>query len=311
MHRNEQEAGLTAWDFDSQVMPFVDSLYNTAYRMTRSAEDAEDLVQETYFKAYKYYDKFEEGTNLKAWLFKILKNTFINNYRKKKLEPRSVDFAEIEDSFERIVRRDGAEPPSRTRRRSSSRASWTTTSRRRWSRCRYDYRMVVILADLEDFSYKEIAEILDCPVGTVMSRLYRGRQAPGEGPARSTPASTGTSGGPSRRRCGLGRSPSRPNPGHAGFGVAPPGTDSSSKGRNKGPSGAVVSLGPMNCPKARFLLYAYLERELSRADADALQRTSPSAAPAPRGRARPADLDPAPAHAARVRPGAHPAARDG
>jgi RNA polymerase sigma-70 factor (ECF subfamily) len=90
----------------------VDSLYNTAYRMTRSAEDAEDLVQETYFKAYKYYDKFEEGTNLKAWLFKILKNTFINNYRKRKLEPRSVDFAEIEDSFERIVRRDSSDQPS-------------------------------------------------------------------------------------------------------------------------------------------------------------------------------------------------------
>src|SRR5262249_48480234 len=77
----------TAWDFDSQTMPFVDSLYNTAYRMTGNSQDAEDLVQETFFKAYKYYDKFEEGTNLKAWLFKILKNTFINNYRKKKLEP--------------------------------------------------------------------------------------------------------------------------------------------------------------------------------------------------------------------------------
>ena len=67
-------------------MPFVDSLYNTAYRMTRNSEDAEDLVQETYLKAYKYYDKFEEGTNFKAWLFKIMKNTFINNYRKKKLD---------------------------------------------------------------------------------------------------------------------------------------------------------------------------------------------------------------------------------
>src|SRR5215475_1554600 len=89
---------VSSWDFDS--------LDNTAYRMTRSAEDAEDLVQETFFKAYKYYDKFQEGTNLKAWLFKILKNTFISNYRRKKLEPRSVDFAEIEDSFERIVRRD-------------------------------------------------------------------------------------------------------------------------------------------------------------------------------------------------------------
>ena len=100
------------WDFEQAAMPYVDSLYNTAYRMTRNSEDAEDLVQETYLKAYKYYDKFEEGTNFKAWLFKILKNTFINNYRKRKLEPRSVDFAEIEDSFERIVRRDASEPPS-------------------------------------------------------------------------------------------------------------------------------------------------------------------------------------------------------
>src|SRR3984893_122990 len=104
--------GVSSWDFDSQAMPYLDSLYNTAYRMTRSAEDAEDLVQETYFQAYKYYDNLEKGTNLKAWLFKILKNTFINNYRKKKLEPRSVDFAEIEDSFERIVRRDNADQPA-------------------------------------------------------------------------------------------------------------------------------------------------------------------------------------------------------
>ena len=77
-----EPAGVTSWDFDSLVMPYLDSLYNTAYRMTRSAEDAEDLVQETYLKAYKYYDKFEEGTNLKAWLFKILTNTFINKYRR-------------------------------------------------------------------------------------------------------------------------------------------------------------------------------------------------------------------------------------
>ncbi|HKF43876.1 MAG TPA: sigma-70 family RNA polymerase sigma factor [Thermoanaerobaculia bacterium] len=168
-------SGLTSWDFDSQVMPYLDSLYNTAYRMTRSAEDAEDLVQETYFKAYKYYDKFEKGTNLKAWLFKILKNTFINNYRKKKLEPRSVDFAEIEDSFERIVRRDNSEAPS------DPEAEFFTgvlddDVRKALESLPYDYRMVVILADLEDFSYKQIADILDCPVGTVMSRLYRGRK---------------------------------------------------------------------------------------------------------------------------------------
>jgi len=166
---------VSAWDFNSQVMPFVDSLYNTAYRMTRSAEDAEDLVQETYFKAYKYYDKFEEGTNLKAWLFKILKNTFINNYRKRKLEPRSVDFAEIEDSFERIVRRDASELPSDPETDFFS-SVLDDDVKKALESLPYDYRMVVVLADLEDFSYKEIAEILDCPVGTVMSRLYRGRK---------------------------------------------------------------------------------------------------------------------------------------
>jgi len=166
---------VTAWDFNSQVMPFVDSLYNTAYRMTRSAEDAEDLVQETFFKAYKYYDKFEEGTNLKAWLFKILKNTFINNYRKRKLEPRSVDFAEIEDSFERIVRRDSSDQAADPESEFFS-GVLDDDVKRSLESLPYDYRMVVILADLEDFSYKEIAEILECPVGTVMSRLYRGRK---------------------------------------------------------------------------------------------------------------------------------------
>jgi RNA polymerase sigma-70 factor (ECF subfamily) len=168
-------AAVTAWDFDSLVMPYLDSLYNTAYRMTRSSEDAEDLVQETFFKAYKYYDKFEEGTNLKAWLFKILKNTFINNYRKKKLQPRSVDFAEIEDSFERIVRRDASDQPADPESVYFN-GVLDDDVRKALESLPYDYRMVVILADLEDFSYKEIAEILDCPVGTVMSRLYRGRK---------------------------------------------------------------------------------------------------------------------------------------
>jgi RNA polymerase sigma-70 factor (ECF subfamily) len=171
----QEQKPATAWDFNSQVMPFVDSLYNTAYRMTRSAEDAEDLVQETFFKAYKYYDKFEEGTNLKAWLFKILKNTFINNYRKRKLEPRSVDFAEIEDSFERIVRRDTSEPPADPESEFFS-GVLDDDVQKALESLPYDYRMVVILADLEDFSYKEIAEILDIAEGTVMSRLFYARK---------------------------------------------------------------------------------------------------------------------------------------
>ncbi|HKI86342.1 MAG TPA: sigma-70 family RNA polymerase sigma factor, partial [Thermoanaerobaculia bacterium] len=94
---SDQQRG---WDFESATMPYVDALYNTARRMTRNAQDAEDLVQETYLKAYKYYDKFEEGTNLKAWLFKIMKNTFINNYRKKQNRPLESDFADIEGDFE-------------------------------------------------------------------------------------------------------------------------------------------------------------------------------------------------------------------
>ena len=84
-------------------MPFVDALYNTAYRMTRNAQDAEDLVQETYLKAYRYYDKFEEGTNFKAWLFKILKNTFINNYRRDQRRPAEVEFDAIEEIRESKV----------------------------------------------------------------------------------------------------------------------------------------------------------------------------------------------------------------
>jgi len=156
-------------------MPFVDALYNTAYRMTRNSEDAEDLVQETYLKAYRYYDKFEEGTNFKAWLFKIMKNTFINNYRKKQQAPALSHFADIEESFENQVSEDVA------RQTKNPEEEFLETVldedvQAALDKLPPDYRMVVLLADLEGFSYKEIADILEVPVGTVMSRLYRGRR---------------------------------------------------------------------------------------------------------------------------------------
>src|SRR5436309_9625826 len=164
------------WNFEAAAMPFVDALYNTAYRMTRNAEDAEDLVQETYLKAYRYYDKFEEGTNFKAWLFKIMKNTFINNYRKKQQAPTLSDFAEIEESFETQVSEDASKPGLKNPEEELLENVLDEDVQRALDKLPPDYRMVVLLADLEGFSYKEIAEILDVPVGTVMSRLYRGRR---------------------------------------------------------------------------------------------------------------------------------------
>ena len=156
-------------------MPYLDALYNTAARMTRNAQDAEDLVQETYLKAYKYYDKFEEGTNLKAWLFKILKNTFINSYRRAQLQPPQSDFADIEESFESQISEEvSGQIPNPEQELLEN--VLDEDVQRAIDQLPQDYRMVVLLADLEGFSYKEISEILEIPVGTVMSRLYRGRR---------------------------------------------------------------------------------------------------------------------------------------
>lgn len=165
----------TQWDFSTGELPFKDQLYKSALRMTRSAEDAEDLIQETFLKAYKYYGRFAEGTNLKAWLFKIMKNTFINSYRKRKLQPTKVDFDDVREGLEETLMERGTVINANPEEgflfdEVDHEVRETLVS------LPYDYKMVVLLADLEGFAYKEIAEMLEVPVGTVMSRLYRGRR---------------------------------------------------------------------------------------------------------------------------------------
>ena len=166
------------WNFEAAAMPFVDALYNTAYRMTRNAEDAEDLVQETYLKAYRGFEGFQEGTNLKAWLYKILTNTFINNYRAKKRRPEESDVEDVEDLY--LYRRLGggqAETAGRSAEDELLDHLTEAEVKEAVEALPEQFRIAVLLADVEGFSYKEIAEILEIPIGTVMSRLHRGRKA--------------------------------------------------------------------------------------------------------------------------------------
>jgi len=164
--------------FSEQAMPFMDALYTAAMRLTHNSADAEDLVQETYLKAYRAYGSFEEGTNLRAWLYRILTNTFINNYRSKKRRPDETDIDEIEDLY--LYRRlGGLEAAAAGRSAEEELLDWFTDAevKEAVEALPEQFRMAVLLSDVEGFSYKEIAEILDIPIGTVMSRLHRGRKA--------------------------------------------------------------------------------------------------------------------------------------
>lgn len=160
--------------FEAEALVHLDSLYGTGLRMTRDPRDAEDLVQDTVLAAYRFYHRFEPGTNIKAWLFKILTNTFINKYRKRVREREIRDIIDKED-MPSLMSEDVAEK-SRDPEAAITGALLSDDVKKALDAVPYDYRMAVVLCDLEDFSYKEIADIMDCPVGTVMSRLHRGRR---------------------------------------------------------------------------------------------------------------------------------------
>ena len=164
--------------FVDDAMEYMPSLYTAAMRMTRNSSDAEDLVQETYLKAFRAYGGFQEGTNLKAWLYRILTNTFINTYRAKKRRPEEADVEDVEDLYlyHRLAGYGGSELGRSAEDEVLSRFTDEAVKAAIES-LPESFRMTVLLADVEGFSYKEIAEIMDVPVGTVMSRLHRGRGA--------------------------------------------------------------------------------------------------------------------------------------
>ena len=151
-------------DFEREALPHVRSLYGTALRLTRHARDAEDLVQETTLRAYRFFHHYQRGTNCKAWLFRILHNTFVTRYHKSRKEREMLLRVGAESALE------SARMPAASARTFSDLVVDALDA------LPADFRMAVVLCDVEELSYKEIADIMDCPVGTVMSRLHRGRK---------------------------------------------------------------------------------------------------------------------------------------
>ncbi len=158
--------------FDKEFLPHIGPMYNFAYRLTFDDDDAKDLVQDTYLKAYRFITSFEQGTNAKAWLFRIMKNSFINDFRKKSKEPAKVDYQEVEtfynsDDVDKAITTD--------LRVETVQDMMGDEISNALNSLDVDFRTVIILCDLEGFKYDEMAKILDIPIGTVRSRLHRAR----------------------------------------------------------------------------------------------------------------------------------------
>ena len=158
--------------FDGEFMPHVDSMYNFAFRLAFDEDDAKDLVQDTYLKAFRFINSFERGTNAKAWLFRILKNSFINEYRKKSKQPNKVDYNEVEQYYNSD---DVDESFTTDLRVETVQHMIGDESSGALNGIPVDFRTVIILSDLEGFTYEEMSKILDIPIGTVRSRLHRAR----------------------------------------------------------------------------------------------------------------------------------------
>ena len=158
--------------FDTEFMPHIDSMYNFAYRLTFDEDDAKDLVQDTYLKAFRFINSFEQGTNAKAWLFRILKNSFINDYRKKSKQPAKIDYQEVETYYNSDDVDYGITTDLRVDAVKDMLGDEISNA---LNSLAVDFRTVIILCDLEGFTYEEMAKILDIPIGTVRSRLHRAR----------------------------------------------------------------------------------------------------------------------------------------
>jgi RNA polymerase sigma-70 factor (ECF subfamily) len=160
-------------EFKSEALPHMDFLYNYALRMTYNAADAEDLVQETFMKAFRFWDSYEQGTNIRAWLFRIMKNAYINRYRKEKKEPETVEYQEVENFYTSLS--GGVVETSDSQEAMFNNLLEDDVSTA-IAELPEDFRTVVILCDIEELKYEEVAEFLECPIGTVRSRLHRGRK---------------------------------------------------------------------------------------------------------------------------------------